>query len=48
MISGVIHGVIRPTVRATLSKGGGGVIATHTVMRDSRVMRDSLRMTDRG
>lgn len=23
MISGVIHGVIRPPVRATLSKGGG-------------------------
>lgn len=32
---------------ATLSKGGG-VIFTNTVMRDSRVMRDSLRMTDRG
>lgn len=26
MISGVIHGVIRPPVRATLSKGGGGYL----------------------
>lgn len=27
---------------------GGGVIFTNTIMRDNRVMRNSLRMTDRG
>ena len=35
MISGVIHGVIRPPVRATLSKGGGAWLRSPI---DHRVM----------
>ena len=33
---------------ATLKKGVGNVIRTYTILRDARVMRDSLRMTDNG
>lgn len=27
---------------------GGGVVVTSTIMRDSRIMKDNLRMTDHG
>ena len=39
MISGVIHGVIRPPIRAALSKGGGASIL--------RNKTGSLRLTNK-
>lgn len=45
MISGVVHGVIRPPVRSTLSKGGG-VIFDFTVIALGRVIGPNTRFID--
>jgi len=46
MISGVIHGVIRPTVLATLSKGGGAWILITGFWRDVGVWSDTAVWRD--
>ena len=45
MISGVIHGVIRPPVLATLSTGGG-VIFDFTVIAPGRVIGPNTSFID--
>ena len=45
MIGGVIHGVIRPPVRATLSTGGG-VIYDFTIIALTRVIGPNTRFID--
>lgn len=48
----IIYGVLGPPIQfgaaPKYSNLGGEIVKTLSVLRDSRIMRDNLRMTDNG